>query len=158
MPRSSARTALFAGLLLLTAPAAAQVVAPPDSARLALARELVVLTRSTEQALTTMDAMLTSQRTLNPKIPAAFWDRFGKRMHDDKDEFTTMLATVYARHFSLEELRGLLAFNRSALGQRVIALQAQISQESMDAGRAWGARVGAEVGQELADEGIPIEN
>lgn len=152
------RTVLLAAFALLAAPAGAQVVAPPDSARLALARELVVLTRSTEQALTNMDAMIASQRTLNPRIPAAFWDRFTKRMHDDQAEFTTLLATVYARHFTAEELRGLLAFNRSPLGQRLIALQGQVAQESMEAGRAWGARVGAEVGQQLADEGITVEN
>lgn len=158
MARRLPRLWLIITLLLACAgaPLAAQA-APADSIRLALARQLLVLNRSTEQAMANMDAMLSSQRTLNPRIPGAFWDRFGARVHASRDDFTGMLADIYARHFTAAELRELIAFHQTPIGQRLIELQPQISRESMEAGQQWGARIGQAVAAQLEAEGVTLE-
>lgn len=158
MPRRLHRLLPVIALLLagVGAPLASQD-APADSTRLALARQLLVLNRSTEQAMANMDAMLTSQRALNPRIPGAFWDRFGARVHESRDTFTGMLAEIYARHFTASELRELIAFHQTPIGQRLIELQPRISQESMEAGQQWGARIGQAVAAQLEAEGVTLE-
>lgn len=158
MPRRVPSLLQVIGLLLACSamPLAAQAE-PADSTRLALARQLLELNRSTEQAITSMDAMLTSQRALNPRIPGAFWDRFGARVHESRDDFTAMVAGIYARHFSAAELRELIAFHRTPIGQRLIELQPQISRESMEAGQQWGARIGQAIAAELEAEGVTLE-
>ncbi len=158
MPRRVLPLLALVGLLCITsrAPLAAQAAAP-DSTRLALARELLVLTHAAEQAIANMDAMLNSQRTLNPRIPAEFWNRFGTRVHEAKDDFTAMLATIYARQFSAGELRELIAFHQGPIGRRLIELQPRIAQESMEAGQQWGARIGQAVAAELEAEGVTLE-
>lgn len=158
MPRRFPSLLPVLGLLLACGAArlAAQA-APPDSVRLDLARQLLVLNRSAEQAMTNMDAMLSSQRSLNPRIPGVFWDRFGARVHEGKDDFLLMLAIIYARHFTAAELHELIAFHQTPIGRRLIELQPRISQESMEAGQQWGARIGQAVAAQLESEGVTLE-
>lgn len=129
----------------------------PDSTRLALARQVLTLTHSTDQAIQSMEVMVQAQRSLNPRIPGVFWDRFLARVQSSKDEFTSMLAEIYGRRFTEGELRQLIAFHQSPIGQRLIALQPDIARESMEAGQAWGGRIGRAIGEELAAEGTPLE-
>ncbi len=71
-----------------------------------------------------------------------------------------MLA-IYDRHFSHEEIKGLLNFYQTELGRKTIEVLPQISQESLIAGQQWAQRVGSELSrrlhQRLQKEGIQLE-
>ena len=71
-----------------------------------------------------------------------FWAEFRKSLNTD--EIVDMVAPIYTKHFSLEELEGLVAFNTSPLGLRLNAENPGIMQESMAAGMDWGQKLGAE--------------
>jgi hypothetical protein len=43
------------------------------------------------------------------------------------------------------------------LGQRLLEVQPDLTRDAMMAGQKWGMRLGAEIGQELAAEGIQIQ-
>jgi len=48
---------------------------------------------------------------------------------------------LYARHFTLEELQGLIAFNKSPVGRKANAVMPQLIQESLVAGQEWSKQV-----------------
>lgn len=149
------RPALLAAFLTaaLALDASAQQESP-DTAAVALATRLLAASHATEQSLAGMEVMIAAQRTLSPKIPAVFWDRFLVRLREDAGEFTQMLAVVYASHFTPAELQGLLDFYATPLGQHLVAVQPALMQESVAGGQRLGAKIGMTVGEELAAEGI----
>lgn len=157
MPCSPARSTLLTAVvsLSLLTSAAAQSAPPvaPAPQKVALIRQILDATHAADQLLTAMEASVAAQRTGNPQIPAAFWDRFLTRARERRGEFIDSLVPLYSRSFEVAELRGLLQFYRSALGQRLLQIQPELMGQSMQLGQRWGARLGAEVGQELAAEG-----
>jgi len=58
-----------------------------------------------------------------------------------------LLAEVYDRHLTLEDLRGLTAFYRSPLGQKTISVMPVVMQECGLAGRQWGEALGPQIDQ-----------
>ena len=64
---------------------------------------------------------------------------------------------LYARSFDMADLRAMLELYKSPFGQRLLEVQPKLVQESMVIGQRWGARIGAEIGQQLAAEGVQIQ-
>lgn len=127
-----------------------------DSTKQRLIHELLTLTRSVDLAVASMEAAVPAQKAANPRIPAVFWDRFLTQARARQGELETVIAAVYDRHLSSDELRQIIAFYRTPVGQKVIADMPTIVQESMQAGQTWGAQIGASVAEQLAKEGVRI--
>ena len=142
--------------------AAAQVPAPPpeaaaptpaiDPVKLPLIRAVLTQTHAVDLMFQSMQAAVPMQRTANPRVPAAFWDRFIATARERQDDLETLFVQIYDHHFTADELRQLLAFYRTPIGQKLIAEQPGLAQEAMTAGQQWGQRLGFEVGQKLAAE------
>ena len=62
------------------------------------------------------------------------------------------IVPIYDRHFSHEEIRGLIQFYETPLGRRSIELIPQITQESMAAGQEWATERILEVLREMAKD------
>jgi hypothetical protein len=156
------RTILLAALATMVVPGlvgaqAAPSASPKDSAKAALIRQVLKEVRAADMAVTAMETSLPAQRAANPRIPAVFWDRFATLAHARVGQLEDILTVVYDRHFNTDELRQILAFYRSPIGHKLLDAQPAIMRESMLAGQEWGQRLGAEVAQQLAAEGIKIE-
>jgi hypothetical protein len=156
------RTILLAALAMMVVPAllgaqASPSGSPKDSAKSALIRQLLKEVRAADMAVTAMETSLPAQRAANPRIPAVFWDRFATLAHARVGQLEDILTVVYDRHFTTDELRQILAFYRSPIGHKLLDAQPSIMRESMLAGQEWGQRLGVEVAQQLAAEGIKIE-
>jgi uncharacterized protein len=146
----------FAGLLLCASPAAAQGVPTPE---MAAARELVTLMRMPDQ----FKAMLPQiMQVLRPTIVQG-----RPEVEHDVDiiipvllqtanarvaELTDQIAPVYARHFTADELRTLVAFYRQPLGQKLLEKMPVLLQEGMALGQAWGQKIAAEMQNRLIEE------
>ena len=104
-----------------------------------------------------MESGVAAQRQANPRIPAVFWDRFMAQARAHRGDLEDMVIVVYDHHFSTAEVRQLLAFYRTPVGQKMLVEQPALFQESMAAGKEWGRRIGMAVGQQLAAEGVRIE-
>lgn len=153
---------LLVGLFALGRPTPALSQAPrsgtgADTAKIALIRQVIAATRAADQAVLALETALPAQRASNPRIPAVFWDRFAERARTRRAEFVELLVPIYDQRFSSAELRDLLAFYRSPLGLRLLDVQPDLTRDAMLAGQKWGMRIGAEIGQELAAEGIQIQ-
>jgi uncharacterized protein len=149
--------ACVTGLLVLgcTSPLAAQS-APIDPQKAAVIGQLLDATQAADQVLNVMEAGLPAMRQATPDVPAVFWDRFVAQARARRHELLAALVPLYARAFELSELEALVQFYRSPLGQRLIDVQPALARESMQVGQSWGARIGAEVGQQLEKEGVRL--
>jgi uncharacterized protein len=153
---------LLAGLFVISRPAPGLSQAPrlagvADTAKIGLIRQVIAATRAADQAVLAMETGLPAQRASNPRIPAVFWDRFVARARTRRSEFVELLVPIYDQRFSPAELRDLLAFYQSPLGLRLLEVQPDLTRDAMLAGQKWGMRLGTEIGQELAAEGIQIQ-
>src|SRR6266853_1610825 len=144
---------------VLTAPVLAQQrPGPADPAKATTIRHLLDLTGAARLALSGMEAMVPAQRAANPQIPGAFWDAFLARARRSLPQLVDAIVPVYASHFSQAELEQLVRFYESPLGKHLSEVQPLILQESMQAGQAWGAAIGREVGESLSRSGVKPPN
>lgn len=88
------------------------------------------------------------KQVVNEEIGKAF---------EGPDSMTAEIAGLYARHFTHDEIKSLLAFYDTPLGQKMIAAMPVLMQESVAIGQAWTQRVmpriGAEIEKRLRAEG-----
>ncbi|PYP76530.1 MAG: hypothetical protein DMD35_18380 [Gemmatimonadetes bacterium] len=138
---------------LAAAPAHAQTAAAPDSAKLRLVRQLIASAHLTEQAIQVIEQALPAQRAANPRVPAAFWDRFLEQARARRGELEDGYVALYDRNFTAAELRAMIAFYESPIGKRFVEVQPVLLREGMAMGQEWGTRIGSDVGRTLAAEG-----
>ena len=147
---------LVAGLLLPAGPAVPQA---PSPEAVAAARELVSVMRLDEQMKAIMPTVLLSMKSAlsrgNPLIERdydaalpAILDAINARMKD----FIELQAAIYARNFSPDELKELTEFYRQPIGQKLVNRTPEIARQSMAAGQAFGAQIGAEMQQRMIQE------
>jgi hypothetical protein len=164
--------ASFALAVSLAATAAAAEQAPPASgsrpgaarpapagrdagsaAKDADIRRLLELTGATAMGEQVLDQMMTLQQRNNPDVPAEIWKELRNSL--DAGELGDLIAGVWDRHFTHDDIKGLIAFYESPLGARLLAAQPLIVQESMIAGEAWGRRSAEKVFERLRQKGYP---
>lgn len=168
----SRRLAISAvGLLLIAGPALAQPAtpAPPSSgsakaaaaakispAKLALARAVIdatgaihafdpVLQEILEQARTTI---LKTNPDLQKDLDASLRDT-EKALTPREKELHEGIAKAYAKHFSEDELRKLLAFYQSPVGKKLVETTPAVLQDSYAAVRDWAQDLSTAVMEQL---------
>jgi hypothetical protein len=62
------------------------------------------------------------------------------------------VAIIYANNFSADDLRGLIAFYKTPLGQRFLQKSAPVAQQSMLAGQRFGQSVAADMRLRIVEE------
>jgi len=87
-----------------------------------------------------------------PCVPASRWQGFIDA--SGKQELLSQMIPIYQRHFTAEDVSGLLKFYRSPLGQKVITQMPQTMAEGMKAGQAWGRNRGEAMVRQLQQEGV----
>ena len=140
------------------APQASAPIADPE--RLAIARTLMEATRS-DQAVTQImkqfsanlgGAMLRvnpdKQQIIQQLINEDLIPIFLAHMH----EMNENAAVVYAREFSLDELKGIIAFYQSPVGQKYLQTVPKLVGETMQANRALIIGIAAEATAKLKND------
>jgi len=80
----------------------------------------------------------------------AFADAYEKKIN--VDQLTNQLVGIYDQHFTYEEVRGLLQFYGSPLGQKVAAEMPKINREIQAQSRAAGTKAAKEALQALKEQ------
>jgi uncharacterized protein len=145
--------------LIGSSPALAQTTAAPPQDALAAARELVVVVRATDQIKQILPLIIQAMRPAvvqgRPEVEKDF-DAFAPALLDNMNaritELVELMALIYARNFTAEEMREMMAFYRTSLGQKLLQKMPTVAQESMTAGQAWGQQIGAEVQRRMIEE------
>src|ERR1700678_1068904 len=75
-------------------------------------------------------------RAIPPDQLPKFMDTFSQKytLSAPPSAVTDAMVPVYAKHFTMEEIQGLVKFYESPLGQRVVKVMPQVVQESQAAG------------------------
>jgi len=98
--------------------------------------------------------MITLFKQQQPSVPAAFWDELSLEMNKMAiDQIVDLILPVYQKHLTEEDIKGVIAFYKTAAGQKFASKTPVITQESMAAGQVWGKTVGENVIRRLREKG-----
>jgi uncharacterized protein len=123
---------------------------PPDE-KTALVREIIRVTGA-EQIGAQMSASLLHQLAQSyPDVTPDVWTELAASL--DPVEATELMVPVYAQHFSTAELRELLGFYTTPLGQKVVREMPAVLQESTAIGSEWGRRKREDLVRRLTERG-----
>ena len=155
---TSLRALLLAGLFLSSSASAAHsqgAPVPPDTAGLTWAKRLLTAMHAQEALLTSIDSAFAGQRKAgNEGLPPLFFDSLSVRIHRVAPQLIDSLAAIYATQLSLPDLKELVRFYESPIGQRYAKAQTAFEFQSMAMAKRWGARVALDVMRELIDKGL----
>jgi hypothetical protein len=143
-----AAAALAACALLLPAASAAEVSKEKEAA----IREIVRVTGGASLGAQVSATLMQQLRPAFPHVPEEIWNELGKGL--DPEEMVELVIPIYDRHFSLEEVNGLLEFYASPLGKKLVGEMPAIAAESMAVGGEWGKRKMQEIIERLAGQGF----
>ena len=133
--------------LFLVAGARAWAQETPPNAMTADIRTLIEVTGAGEAGVKMMQDMIASMREVLPDVPEEYWTRFAAKV--DPDGLIQLCIPIYAKHFAHEEVKQLLEFYRTPLGQKLITALPAVAEEAMAVGQQWGESLAAQVLQEL---------
>ena len=148
---------LFALLLGASPPARAD---QPDPAAIAKAKELLAVTKSIQTADSMTDTIFPAVEKLveaaNPgraaEVRTLMEKYFLPEMRKHLPEFGDLMAAEWARYFTVAEMDQMLAFYRTDVGQKVIALQPTLFKEGYELGQRWGETMARDVFRKVAPE------
>jgi uncharacterized protein len=158
-----ANIAAFAAVLFLAvSPLRAQTpstAAPPPAENLAAAHELVATMRATDQLKAVLPTIVEGMKPAvvqgRPQVAKDFdviMPIILNGAMQRLDKLTDMLAEIYARNFSVDEIHDLTAFYRTPTGEKLLQQQPVIARESMAAGQQFGQELVQSIRQQIIDE------
>lgn len=169
---------VFAILLLLAMPLSAQDSSPADAGSVAAAaqasraqvklkqvkqediRRLLQITGAGALAVQTMDELEKSMRPLitNALPPGDYREQlvelFFQKFHQkrDPDKLAELIIPVYEKYYSEDEIKSLIQFYQTPLGQKMLTVLPKVAAESQAAGAQWGQQLGRETMMEVLAE------
>ena len=155
----------FAALSSLAAGAAADDLTPQKRADIERLLEMTGATRVGKQMATLSAAhMVQSLKANHPEIPPkaleALPAEVGAVFEANIGTFVTSIIPVYHRYFTAEEVKGMIAFYSTPLGQKAINAMPGLMSESMAIGQKWGESLGPMIAERvrarLKKEGIDL--
>ena len=145
---------------------ASQALIRNDQMKDADIRHLLELTHAGEIATQTMNAMEANMRPLmidafpkgeyREKLIALFFDKFHAKI--DVQQLVDMAIPAYKKYYSDEEIKQLISFYQTPLGQKMLDTAPKLVAETQAAGQNWGAQLGRECMQEVLAEHPELAN
>ena len=138
------RTLLF---LVLTVALSLPVLAQSVPTKRDDIRQLVTITGTIAIMKQSMERSIAQLRPSFKQLPDAFWAELPKEM--DYEALLEKILPVYEAHFTHDDVKALLAFYRSPIGQKSIRELPLIMQESSVVGREWGEATGRRIMEKI---------
>lgn len=127
---------------------------PAHAAKTADIKRLLELTGGSKMGDHMLDELFRVQRRAMPEVPDDVWSE-ARRAFETRD-LLELIAEVWDRHFSHDEIRELIAFYESPLGTRLREMQPEILDESLLAGEEWARRGLERLQENLRLKGFPM--
>jgi hypothetical protein len=141
---------LFAAVIIFSSQSFSQTTAANANAN-EHAKELLKVMGSAQLAKQMMDMMIASYKQNLPDVPNEFWDEFQKEV--SINDLLEMIAPIYTKYYTDDELLQLIAFYKSPLGQKLTEKLPLITQESYSVGEEWGKKIGQKAIDKLKAKG-----
>lgn len=153
------RAARLATVALALAASAASAEPPPSPAAVATAKELIAVTGATQLFNPLIAGVIEQAKLLylqqDPGLSKDLND-IGAKMRSDLQprfsELTDEVARLYASNFTDQELKDILAFYKSASGQKMLQAQPQVVDGSMRFAQNWANKLSEEVVAKMREE------
>jgi uncharacterized protein len=131
-----------------------------DPAKAADIRRLIELTGATHALDQQTEAMTKSVRPLLVKsLPDGEYrerlaDLFLERLRSkiDPQKMIDLIVPIYGRYFSAEDIKGLIQFYQTPVGQKAALVFPQVTAETTAAGQKWGESLGRDSMAEVLAE------
>ncbi|WP_193196871.1 DUF2059 domain-containing protein [Nostoc sp. MG11] len=114
-------------------------------------RQLLKITGSENLSRQIMLQLVDTLKPQYPQVPQKAWDTFLAELKPN--ELMNELIPVYAKYFTNEEIKQMIAFYETPLGKKTISVLPQISQESAEIGQKYGIAAAKRALQKLEAEG-----
>jgi hypothetical protein len=128
-----------------TAPATAV-----DPAKEAEVRKMIKESGVAKTMKLVMDRMFDAFKAQNSTLSADFWTRIEADMKID--DLLEKLVPIYAKYYTIEDLKAINAFYESPAGRHMIEVQPQLSTDAMQVGQTWGRSLATQVQGEVEKE------
>ena len=146
---------LLAASLIAFSPARAQ----PSSEAVAVAKELLTAIRVTDQLRSLMPQIMQQLKAAvvqgRPEV-AAEYDRIVPillaRTNERSGALVEATALLYATHFTAAELREVIKFYQTPVGQKFIQKLPEITQQGLAIGNRFGQEIARELQKQMIDE------
>jgi hypothetical protein len=153
-----ARFALVAVMVGVAGPALAQQPAP-SAVAVSLAKEVIAAKGATNLYDPILPGVIEQAKNMflqqNPALSRDLNEVAGRLRNDLRPraaELSDEIARLYAARFSEQELRDVLAFYKTPLGQKVITEEPKIIESSVQQAQAWANRLSDEVLDKIRTE------
>lgn len=148
---------LFSAVLLATAalgPASAQEISAAKKTEIDKLLQLTHALQLGQQMSSAIVKQITNQlHVTRPDIPQKALDVIPEEVDsiiaENMPAFKKIVIGIYARHFTLKDLKGLNRFYSSDLGRKVVGQMPAVLQESVLAGQQWGRSLAPEIQRRL---------
>lgn len=114
-------------------------------------KRLLILTGSDKLGLQVISNMATQYRTMFPNVPEEFWQEFLAEVSGEG--LINLVVPVYVKHYTHDDIKGLIAFYQSPLGRKVIRVMPAVMQESMALGQIWGQDIAEKIKARMVAKG-----
>jgi len=145
--------------LFVSTPAASQTPSPEATAA---ARELVVAMRAAEQFKAVLPIIMQQLKPVitqgRPEVARDFdavLPALQEVVNTRGDAMVTLIdgiVAVYARNFTVDEMRQITAFYQQPIGQKLLEKMPVVAQESMTVGQQWGQSIAGELQRLVTEE------
>jgi len=136
-----------------------------DPAKEANIRQLLEVTKSRELAIQVMLESETRVKnsfsnSLPPgeyreKLVSLFFTRLNSKI--DSQHLTDLIVPIYDKYLTEDEIKGLIQFYESPLGQKAVSVLPKVVAESQQAGQMWGRELGRQTMLEVLAEHPDLE-
>ncbi len=86
-----------------------------------------------------------------PNVPNDVWNTMRKEIN--ASDMIKLIVPIYAKHYTNNDIKELIAFYRTPIGKKVIEKQSIIMQESMAAGLVYGKEINKKIKNRLRMNG-----
>src|SRR5262245_58823214 len=83
-------------------------------------RKMMTLTGSDKMAVAMMQQMIDAMKPSMPQVPEKFWTEFMTEVKPE--ELIDLIVPVYDKHFTHDDIKQLLDFYQTPVGQKVIGV------------------------------------
>lgn len=129
--------------------------APIDSAKRADILQLLMVNGQKEETKNATIEMFRTIKEVAPQVPSSVWDDIIAEM--DIDALLEELVPIYDKYLSHDDIKELLKFKQSPIGQKIGDVQLKISQDSLKITAIWAQKIAMKVQQKIWDKNIDLD-
>lgn len=114
-------------------------------------KKLLDITGSKNLSQQIITQLLATLKTEYPEVPQKFWQTFVAELKPD--DMINELIPIYGKYFTNEEIKEIIAFYQTPLGQKTITVLPELSRESAAIGLRYGREAAQRALAKLEAEG-----